>query len=296
MTGAAPPRYAPEILRQYAVEQNFPDFMTYQREYARRSEATRARGGCTLDVAYGRHPRERLDIHPARAGSPVLVFVHGGGWRGGDKDGRAFAADTLAPAGIGFVSMTYPLLPEVTLDECVASICAGLSWVKRNISQHGCDGERLHLCGNSAGAHLAAVAMRPARWQDTGGCPVRSGCFVSGVFDMEPLRQGNANAWLRMDDGCVDRNSPIRYEADPERPLIVAVGGDEADEFRRQSRAFAEDRTARGVPVRFLELAGHNHFSIIGEIFRPESPLFVALVAQISGPEHDPEKCAAVFR
>jgi arylformamidase len=281
MTGTAPTRYAPDILRQYAVEQSVPDIAVYQRDYEQRSVATRARGGCTLDVAYGKHPREKLDIFPAGKDAPFLVFIHGGGWRGGSKDGRAFAADTLALAGAGFVSLQYPLLPEVTLDDCVASIRAGLSWVERNIAAHGGDPERIHVCGNSAGGQLAAVAMLPERWGGPGRCPARSGCFVSGVFDMEPLRQGNANSWLRMDDASVARNSAIRHAADPDCPLIVAVGGDEPDEFRRQSREFAQDGLARGVAVRFIELAGHNHFSIIGEIFSASSPLFAALVAQM---------------
>jgi arylformamidase len=194
---AVPRGYSPELLRQYAVEQSVPDFAAYLAEYDRESSATRARGACVLDITYGTHEREKLDVFWAlKDGAPTLISIHGGGWRGGSRSGRSFAADNLVPAGAAYVALGYPLLPEVSLDECVPSVREGVLWVVRNIPEFGGDPDNIHLCGNSAGAHLAAMAMLSQAWSDAGlsRSPVRSGCLVSGVFDMEPCRQGNANS------------------------------------------------------------------------------------------------------
>jgi len=66
----------------------------------------------------------------------------------------------------------------------------------------------------------------------------------------------------------------------PERPipLFAAAGGDESDEFKKQSRDYVETCAALGYPASYLEAIGHNHFSIVRELAETETPLTRALL------------------
>jgi acetyl esterase/lipase len=104
-----------------------------------------------------------LDVYtadPMEAGSPVLVFVHGGGFRVGDK---ASSKDLdpkpeyfTSKLGYVFVSTNYRLLPEGRYPRNAQDVANALSWVSDNIGEFGGDPERIFLMGHSAGAALVA--------------------------------------------------------------------------------------------------------------------------------------------
>ncbi len=117
-----------------------------------------------LNISYGNHEKQRLDIYPAHGNSnakstPVVIWVHGGGWRNGDKDNRSGQAlcSKWSEAGITMVNLNYRLTPEVRHPEHIEDVAAGVAWVLNNISQRGGDSKRVFLLGHSAGAHLVAL-------------------------------------------------------------------------------------------------------------------------------------------
>ncbi len=117
-----------------------------------------------LNIHYGQHEKQRLDIYPAKGGSiqestPVVIWVHGGGWRNGDKDNRSGQGLCIkwSESGITMVNLNYRLTPEVQHPAHIEDVAAGVAWVINNIAQRGGDPKRVFLLGHSAGAHLVAL-------------------------------------------------------------------------------------------------------------------------------------------
>ncbi|MBM3485581.1 MAG: alpha/beta hydrolase [Alphaproteobacteria bacterium] len=269
---------------QYETDGEKPDSVSFVRAYERDSAGVRRDRRSRLDVAYGTLPGETMDIFLAdRPNAPILVFIHGGYWKGGNKEFRAFLAPTYCDAGAIYISLEYPLTPGVTLDRLVAAVRAGIAWVWHHAAEIGGDRDRIHVCGNSAGGHLVAMLMAPG-WKEPLGLPdtaIAGGCAISGLFELEQFRDMSQNGWLRLDEADITRNSPIRLLPDRGRPLIVAVGANESDEFLRQSRSYGRAWIDRGFPLVYLEVPGTQHFSIVGAIGAAGSPLRAAIFAQM---------------
>src|SRR5690606_5476571 len=107
-----------ELDYQYNPRLSVSDFPQIAADWAERSQSVRKQVRCSLDVPYGTHPQETLDIFPAdKRGAPVHVFFHGGYWRSGDKSDYSFVAPALLQAGFNVVIPNYALCPGVTMDE-----------------------------------------------------------------------------------------------------------------------------------------------------------------------------------
>jgi acetyl esterase/lipase len=106
----------------------------------------------------------RLDVHrrrgaPARAAAPTLIYVHGGGWVIGhrDRQGLPLLQHLAARGWVGF-SIDYRLSPRATFPEHLVDVKRAIAWVREHGAEYGADTGFLVLAGNSAGAHLAALA------------------------------------------------------------------------------------------------------------------------------------------
>lgn len=125
-------------------------------------------------VAYGTDPQQQMDVYlPKRLANaryrpvPMLVMVHGGGWRHGDKDHRAVIAHKVAywgqQQGYVVVSINYRLLPTP-----VTTQLEDVAQAVRSIQQHalswGADASNLILMGHSAGAHLVSLLATQPTW------------------------------------------------------------------------------------------------------------------------------------
>jgi arylformamidase len=114
------------------------------------------------DVAYGTDPKQRFDVYlPARAShAPVMFLVHGGGWRTGDKSGRAVVENKVArwtSAGFIVISTNYRLLPAADPIAQAEDVARAIATAQQRLPAWGGDPERIVLVGHSAGAHLVAL-------------------------------------------------------------------------------------------------------------------------------------------
>lgn len=260
--------------RLYDLDGSGPRASALQAAYGARSEAAAGLPGALLDLAYGADARQTLDVFPAGAGAPALVFFHGGYWTAGSKDARRFPAAPWRDRGVAWVGVNYRLTPGHRLEDAVEDARAALAWLAADGARHGVDGGALHVCGNSAGGHLAAMAAA-AGWP--GRPAVRSLAAVSGLFDLLPLLDASPNAWLGLDAPRARSLSPVNSPPPAGLPALVAVGGAETAAFKRQASDYAGLLEARGNPVARLEAAGEDHFGIIGGFGDPGSALFAAL-------------------
>ena len=250
------------------------------------AESARARAELPLrfDVSYGTHAAERLDVFPAAkpGPAPVHVFVHGGYWQRMDKADFSYVVRGLRPAGAATVVIDYGLMPSIDLDELVRQCRAAVAWVHRHASEWGGDPARITISGHSAGGHLVAMLLA-TDWTTFGvpGDVVKAGCAISGLYDLEPIRLCYLNDVLALTPEVARRNSPVHLASVRPTPLILAVGGAEGAEYHRQTDDLAAAWRAQSVPIEVMDLAGHDHFSIVAEMDSPFSPLARAIQAQM---------------
>ena len=274
-----------ELDVQYNLRARHPEFQDIFDRWEERSEEVRSSLPCTLDIAYGDSPGQTLDVFPGKTpGSPINVFIHGGYWQALDKMFFSYVAKPLVAGGAAVVVINYDLAPKVGIDDIVRQTQRAIVWSFLNAASFEGDGRRLYVSGHSAGGHLTAMMMA-VDWKAEVDLPsdlVKGGAVLSGIFDLEPVRRCYLNETLGMDSDTARRNSPIDHLPMREVPLIAAVGGGETEEFLRQTLEYAASWRAKGYPVEEIIMPGLNHYAIMEEVAKPESPLTRAILAQMS--------------
>jgi arylformamidase len=270
-----------ELERQLNARGTVPDITPILARYASESARMRERLPCRLSVSYGTSEPERLDIFPAaKEPSPIFVFFHGGYWRLLDSADSRFMAECLTQAGACVVSVNYALAPLVTLAEIVRQCRAAVAWVYAHGREFGGDPARIHVAGSSAGGHLAAMMLAPG-WEAEFGVPgnlVAGATLLSGLYDLEPVRLGHPNEWLKLGPTDVATLSPLLHMPDHAVPLVVSYAPSETDEFKRQSEVYMAAAVARRCPVRFVPMPGTSHYDIVFGLAERESPLANAVI------------------
>ena len=120
------------------------------------------------DIPYVEKADERqvLDVFapPKAKNLPVVFWIHGGGWQGGDKTDVQIKPQVFAEKGFVFVSTNYRLLPKVDMETIVRDVAKSIRWVHDPIAEYGGDPNRLLVMGHSAGAQLAALICTDERY------------------------------------------------------------------------------------------------------------------------------------
>jgi arylformamidase len=261
-----------------------PERDAQRRRVGEENVRVRATLECRLDVPYGDGPDEKLDIFPAkRPGSPVLLNIHGGYWKQFSKSDESLYAPMLVAAGAAYVASEYTLAPAATLDGIVRQCRAATAWIVRHAAEFGGDAARIHLLGRSAGGHLVAMMLATDRREEAGFDPsaIAGATLISGLYDLEPIRLCFANEWTRLDTAAARRLSPAHHLPVTRCPLIVAWGGAETDEFRRQSQDYAAACRAAGLDCETIEIAGAQHSNSREELLDTDSVLTRAIFAQM---------------
>ena len=234
-------------------------------DFQLRSDRLRARKNRHLDLRYGTAERNRIDYFAADAPGPVLVFIHGGYWQMRAKENFSFLAEGPLAHGIHVALVGYTLAPDISLGGIVAEVGAALAWLADHVAEFGGDAARIYTSGWSAGGHLTAMSLRePA---------VKGGLGISGLYDLEPIRLCYLNDKLQLDADEARRLSPLLHVVQDRKPLMLACGGGELPELRRQSEIFADARARAGLPGKLVQLPGHNHFTMLEELASPDGAL-----------------------
>ncbi|WP_043764293.1 alpha/beta hydrolase [Methylobacterium sp. 88A] len=238
-----------------------------------RSAAFRALHPHALDLAYGPAERNRIDLFRSGAeDAPLLVFIHGGYWIRNTRQDFACMAEGPSRHGLDVGLVGYTLAPEASLTEIAAEIRAALVFLRG--LQEGRGRRRLVVSGWSAGGHLAALAMV---WPE-----VDAGLAISGVFDLEPIRHTELDDRLHLTQAEIEALSPIRQVTHSDKPLAIVCGSNELPELRRHSADYDDAWRCAGNASTVAELPGHDHFSILDELIRPDGAL-TALAVKLAG-------------
>lgn len=149
------------------------------------------------DIAYGPDDDQRMDIYlPAEAkNAPILLMVHGGGWRRGDKALDRVVDNKLArwaPKGIIFVSVNYRMQPEAPPLAQAGDVARALAEVQRLAPGLGGNADNVILMGHSAGAHLVALLNADPTLATDLGARLWKGVVSldSGALDVMQIMEG----------------------------------------------------------------------------------------------------------
>ena len=102
---------------------------------------------------------------------------------------------------------------------------------------------------------------------------MKGAVLVSGIYDLEPLIGTSINEALGLDPATAARNSPLRRPLKGFPPSLVCWGENETDQFKRQSRAFAQALRRAGTECAAFECPGRNHFDVILDLADPATLL-----------------------
>lgn len=224
------------------------------------------------DLSYGDHPRHRLDVHAddvAPARTPVFLFVHGGGFVGGDKHTPGTPRYDLVGAwaarhGWTGITMTYRLAPEHQWPAGAQDVAAAVAWIRENIADYGGDPERIVVAGNSAGAvHVASFVTGQGGGNLDG---VRGAALLSGIYQLRPPKHGEPEYAYYGPDPCPEA-STLPGLLDCPVPLLFSVAERDPQAFQAQAAAVVACWQARHGTVPDLAwVEGHNHLSAIASL------------------------------
>ena len=148
-----------EIEKHFNPRIAVPNFDKYIKEAQKKAELARKKLPKSLDIPYGNHPLEKLDIFSKKhiQNAPVHIFIHGGYWRALDKADHSHLATPFVEQNCIYFSINYGLCPSIKLSEIKNQVFGAITWIYNNCRKFGGNPNNINISGHSAGAHLCAI-------------------------------------------------------------------------------------------------------------------------------------------
>lgn len=225
-------------------------------------------------ASFGPHERQRLDLYrPKGAGAtgeklPIILFLYGGSWNSGVREGYGFAGRALAARGFLVAVPDYRVVPEVRFPTFLEDNAAALRWLRANAGRHGGDADRIVIVGHSAGAYNGAMLALEERWLGEDRKAVRAFVGLAGPYDFLPLSGPVTKAAFEhvVDPGTTQ---PVAFASAGDPPTLLLHGADDTTVYPRNSRALAERLRAVGVAAEVKVYPKLGHVGILTALARP---------------------------
>ena len=232
-------------------------------------------GGAKLvarGVAYGPHPRQRLDVYaptaPGARPRPVILFFYGGSWSSGDRGGYAFVGRALAARGFVTVIPDYRLVPEVAYPAFVEDGANAVRWARAHAKDYGADGDRIVLAGHSAGAYIAAMLAVDGRWLGRERAAVRGLAGLAGPYDFAPFTsEASRRAFGAWPDAA--ETQPVTHVDASAPPALLLTGAEDTTVRPRNSESLAARLRKLGVTAEVKRYPGVGHVGVLTAIAKP---------------------------
>lgn len=266
----------------YNLREAFPDYPETLGRWRSASREVLQKLSPSVDVPYGTKPLQNLDFYRAVAASaPLLVFIHGGYWQGGDKSDIGFIAGPFVAAGISVAVLNYTLAPEARMEDIVAEVHQAIAWLRHNAERLSVDVRRISLMGHSAGGHLAAMMVVDDGVEASSRFPDIANVFaISGLFDLPALLPSSVNNALSLDVQRAEALSPILRPEPKTTKIHTLIGALETTQLHLQSFALAH--RWRQVVAHYV-VPGMDHFTVLEDLGRVSSAYSQAIVRAING-------------
>ena len=228
--------------------------------------------------------------------APVLVMVHGGGWRRGSKTNAVGDSHVPYFTGQGFVyvSINYRLAPDDPFPAFMEDAAAAVAFVHREIGRYGGDPNNIFLMGHSAGAHIAALLSVDGQYLAAKGLTpavLKGTVLLDGAaYDIPDLARFGGRRLPRLyrqpfgDDPAVWRAASPTLQVNPGSPtppmLIFHVDRPGAGEA---SNALADALRGAGHSARVVQAADRSHRTLnrsLGEADDAYAPMIAEFIRQ----------------
>ena len=245
------------------------------------------------DLAYGPHPRQRLDAYvPAAvaAPAPIVVFFYGGAWRSGNRADYLFVGEALASRGMLALVADYRLYPEVRFPAFVADAAAAVRWASDHGAELGGDRSRIVVMGHSAGAYNAAMVVLDRSYLATAGADpaaVRGLIGLAGPYDFLPL----SDRLLRSIFGYPDTSpatQPINFVRPDAPPALLLTARRDSVVDPGNSTRLATRLRAVGARAREVTYERVDHRTLLGALavpLRSTAPVLDDIAAFVRSPD-----------
>ena len=185
------------------------------------------------NIQYGDQSEQKLDIYtpkriPIGKKLPVILYVHGGGWTGGNKENVAEKPNFFIKKGYVFISINHRLSPKVTYEEMASDVVLAIKWVDSHAEDYQIDRRKINLMGHSAGGHLSMlIGTNPKYLQKAGLTPQSINAIVNleGPVDLVEFIQwlGSYKKVFGEDPKVWRQASPLTYASEKNLPPILLV-------------------------------------------------------------------------
>ncbi len=231
-----------------------------------------------LEYVENGHPRHRLDLYlpkGAKEKLPLVVWIHGGGWRQGSKD-RCRAA-FLVKKGFAVASINYRLSQHAIFPAQIEDCKAAVRWLRANANQYNLDGDHIGVWGASAGGHLVALLGTSGgekELEGKGGNLDQSSRVQAVVDWFGPTDFTKMGGWhndakspeSKLLGGPVQQNkkkaaraNPITYVTKDDPPFLIVHGTKDKLVPLSQSTMLVDALKKAKVEVTFERLEGAGH-------------------------------------
>lgn len=280
------------------------DQLTKQKRDRRGGEARRADRSADKAqlISYGADPLQAIDYYASTTtNAPLVLFVHGGGWKRGDKEMVEGSAKLSHWRGQGYAvaSLNYRLVPEARVEDQAADVAAGLAALLKQAPRLGFDPNRVVLVGHSAGAHLVAFVGTDPQWLRGAGLGFDA---IKGVVPLDgagyhvPSQMGENQRLLGdtykqafgTDPERQKALSPTLHAEAPNAPAFLILHVERKD-AKSQSEGLARALRKAGTPVELEAIPGRGlrgHMEInrnLGEPAYPATPIVDRWLAERFG-------------
>lgn len=210
------------------------------------------------EYAYGTDSKQKLDVYrPSGAkNAPIIIMVHGGAWKIGDKTNPGVAdvkAEYWGAKGYIVVSVNYRLLPAANPDVQAEDVARAIAYVQKNASSFGGNANEIVLMGHSAGAHLVALLSADPRLPASVGARPWKGTVVldSAALNVPLIMKAPHKSFYDDAFGTNPtywtKTSPVDQLTRATKPLYLVCSTQRADNPCAQATGFAARAKALGV-------------------------------------------------
>jgi acetyl esterase/lipase len=248
----------------------------------------------SYDDRYGE--RTRMDLYlpdPPIADAPLIIMIHGGGWRYYSKEALRDQAARIADTGYAVAAINYRLVPEGQYPAMFQDIFCALGYLESRANEYAIDIDRTAVMGYSAGGHLSLMlAMAEPTGDFEPDCPtpptIRPRAVVSEAGPSDLRLYGSADAIEDLIGGSqsqfpdrYDRASPVTHASPDDPPALLIYGTDDLLVPFEHAEAITDALDDVGVDNRLMKIRGGGH------LLNPGADLFEtgAPITSSQGPE-----------
>jgi arylformamidase len=249
-----------------------------------------------IPYAEPKNERQLLDVYAPTKGKnlPVVVWIHGGGWKRGDKADVHNKPQAFVDKAFVLVSISYRFVPNVTVKQIAEDVAKAIRWTHDHAKDYGGDPNTIIVAGHSAGAQLAALVCTDERYLKAEGLPlsiIKACVPVDGdTYDVpmqiKTVEEKRAKSYrMTFGDEESQKNlSSVTHVAKGKNipPFLILHVADHP-ETKAQSERLVKVLQEAGISAKAYPAEGKNHTTINNDLGlsgdRPTQEMFEFLSA-----------------